>query len=207
MIGAEKTRQMLEKEEDLYVLGLSLTHLVCIGVIFGMLFMGTLFLLVAVVSSGKTSKRIFNTSKKNICARVLNGFTIFFMLILQFVWICVVSALTWPVALLILLRVLTDIFEVDCIDLHNYALSQDKKEYCDERLDWLVWKSKDVLICFGAAYVTAIFAVISMTYFILCAASNFVYLKESRFVQYDVYRNDVGTTQHDQVNGMQDTKM
>ena len=53
---------------------LQLLPTVCIGVVFGMIFFGTLFLLISVISSGRTSKQIFNTSKKNICGRVLSVF-------------------------------------------------------------------------------------------------------------------------------------
>ena len=51
----------------------SLVTWICIGVLFSMVFLGTVFLIVACLSTGKMSRRVFNSRKKNVCARVLNG--------------------------------------------------------------------------------------------------------------------------------------
>ena len=45
---------------------------ICVSVLFAMVFLCTLFLLVSLVSSGRTSKQIFDSMKKNYCARALN---------------------------------------------------------------------------------------------------------------------------------------
>ena len=44
----------------------------CIGVLFGMVFLCTIFLLVSLVSTGRTSKQLFDSMKKNYCARAIN---------------------------------------------------------------------------------------------------------------------------------------
>ena len=43
------------------------------GIFLAMFLLGTLFLVAALVSSPRMSRRVFNTRNKNICGRVFNG--------------------------------------------------------------------------------------------------------------------------------------
>lgn len=202
IIGAEKTRALLNEDKTY----MHLTHWVCIGVMLGMLLMGVLFLIVAVVSSGKTSKSCFNSHNKNICGRVLNVFAVLFMLILQIAWLAATTLLFLPVALFILLHILHRVYKVDCINLKHYAITREDKEYCGSDLTMFFLRSDEAFICYAVAYCSAFLATLSMTFFIITASSNFTFLRESRHVSYEVYRNDIRRGSHDSVN-MTDTKM
>lgn len=184
LIAREKTKKMLDDADWMQLL-----PTICICVVFGMIFIGTLFLLVSVISSGRTSKQVFSSSRKNICGRVLNVFVVMVMVVIQVAWIVLTTILSIPVFLIGILYYQTQVRDINCFNLKHYTLYDDKK-FCGEDLRQLYNKSHDAFICYAVAYVAAILVCVSMSYFMICAGSNVVWLRESRFVTYNAYGND-----------------
>jgi len=186
MVAADRTRILIDDDNIL-------PHwdAICLGVLCGMLFFAFFFLLVAALSSGRTGKKVFNGTGKNLCAQILNIFAIVLMLFFQVIWILVSCLLTIPVMLCVLLYILYQVYEAPCINLSNYGLMNHDREICGPDLSGFYNKTMDVLVCYIIAFIGAVLAAFSLTYFAVFACANFVYLRESKFSTYSVYKNDV----------------
>ncbi|KAL5012998.1 hypothetical protein ScPMuIL_011549 [Solemya velum] len=180
LIGVEKSREMLENDMILWFLEYTL-----IGVVVGMFVFGTLFLCIGHISTDPTSRHVFNSSGKNMCARGLNITMLIFSYVFGLVWILVTAFMTVPVTFLVLLILLRDHDNFDCIDLVNYGFSQ--REICQNELNTFVREGKDLLICYLVAYFSCILIAISMIHFMICISANITHLKDNRFATMNAY--------------------
>ncbi|XP_046556998.1 uncharacterized protein LOC124266228 isoform X2 [Haliotis rubra] len=205
LIGTYKTRALLENpdvrsvheynvdngtisrkiDEPMEGQMLWFVELMLIGVVVSMFVLGTLFLLCGHLSTDPTSRRVFNSSAKNRCARGLNIFLLMFVYFLTLVWILALALLTVPLVLLGLMFILTEHMGVNCIDLKNYGFSE--RNMCGEELDVFTTKAKDVLVCYSACYFSALLVVVSLIHFLISISANITHLKDNRFVTLNAY--------------------
>ncbi|XP_071088708.1 neuronal membrane glycoprotein M6-a-like isoform X2 [Haliotis cracherodii] len=180
----------MELEERTEVGGQMLwfVELMLIGVVVSMFVLGTLFLLCGHLSTDPTSRRVFNSSAKNRCARGLNIFLLMFVYFLTLVWVLALALLTVPLVLLGMLFILTGHTGLTCIDLKNYGFSE--RNMCGEELNVFTTKAKDVLICYSACYFSALLVVVSLIHFLISISANITHLKDNRFVTLNAYETE-----------------
>ncbi|XP_046354159.1 uncharacterized protein LOC124133716 isoform X5 [Haliotis rufescens] len=183
LIGTYKTRALLEYPDVLWFVELML-----IGVVVSMFVLGTLFLLCGHLSTDPTSRRVFNSSAKNRCARGLNIFLLMFVYFLTLVWVLALALLTVPLVLLGMLFILTGHTGLTCIDLKNYGFSE--RNMCGEELNVFTTKAKDVLVCYSACYFSALLVVVSLIHFLISISANITHLKDNRFVTLNAYETE-----------------
>jgi len=201
LVSAYKGQDMLDTEHPDLV---NAVLFACVGVLLCMVFLGTWFLVVAVLSSGKTCLQVFNSRRKNTCARVLNGIMICVMLLIQLLWTLVSALLILPVACMAVVHYLYYNLSYECIDLKYYGLIHfDPTKLCGNDLERMMFKSHPVFVGLVFAFVGAVLTVKSMTFFLLCASSNMTYLRESRFIAYSQQNCKRAST----LGSHQDTKM
>ncbi|XP_013380366.1 uncharacterized protein LOC106151575 isoform X2 [Lingula anatina] len=201
IIGVRRLREMLADPDWMYMM-----EDVTIGICVSVVVVGTFLLVVASLSSGKNSRHVFSTTKKNAFGRSLNIVCLIFAYTFHVVWLLICCALTLPLFLLILLRILYEEYAVECINLQNYGFP-NKEPICDDRL-YLFWtQGKENLICFGATFVSAVLVAISMVHFLIAIGANYKHLKETVFATYNAYNhNDVDDVRVSR-NSLLETKM
>lgn len=171
-----------------------------IGVVVIMFVLGTLFLVIAHLSSDPTNRYVFNTSKKNMCARGLNIFVLFIAYFLAVIWVAGSSLAVMP--LLVSTFILsTDFKKGDCIELKYYGL---EKKVCDPELEVFLKEGKELFTCYIFTYVSSVLVTISMIHFLISISANYTHLKDSRFATYNAYdTEEVRNSKH----SMLDTNM
>ncbi|ESP01815.1 hypothetical protein LOTGIDRAFT_238135 [Lottia gigantea] len=156
-----------------------------IGVIVSMFVLGTIFLVIGHISSEPTSRRVFSSSSKNRCARGLNMGFLSFVYILTVCWIFATAVLFVPLVLLGLLYYITDYEGLTSIDLKYYGF--EAKELSGEALTTFVTEAKDVLICYGCAYISSVLVAISLIHFLISMTANITHLTDNRFAALNAY--------------------
>lgn len=180
LVGADRTRDLLEDDRMLWFMEYSL-----IGVVAGMFVIGTCLLVLGHFSSEPTSRHAFNSSGKNTCGRGLNIFMLVLSYILLLAWIFASAILTIPVGALTLLIILKDYKKVRCVQLSNYGF--DFREICDTQLERFTNEGRDLLICYTVAYFCAVLVIISLVHFLMCISANITHLRDARFATLNAY--------------------
>ncbi|XP_052277971.1 uncharacterized protein LOC127876662 isoform X4 [Dreissena polymorpha] len=184
LVGAHRTRDLLEEKELLWFMEYTI-----IGVVCGMFVIGTCLLVLGHVSSEPSCRHCFNTSGKNTCGRVLNIMMLVLSYILCVAWVLASALLFIPVTGLGLLLYLVDIKRVTQIDLANYGFNQRLIVNADtERgLEKFTAHGKDLLHYYGAAYISAVIIIISLVHFLMCISANVTHLREARLATLNAY--------------------
>ncbi|XP_041359262.1 neuronal membrane glycoprotein M6-a-like isoform X2 [Gigantopelta aegis] len=180
LVGARRSRDLLKSSSHQWFM-----EYVLMGVIISMFVLGTVFLVFAHLSSDPTSRRVFNSSSKNRCARGCNIFLLLFVYFLTIVWILVTAILIVPVGLLVMLILVKKFNNVSCIDLQNYGF--DPREICDDQLSVFMTKSYDILVCYAIAFVSALLVSVSLIHFLISISANITHLKDNRFATLNAY--------------------
>ncbi|XP_053398848.1 uncharacterized protein LOC123556604 isoform X4 [Mercenaria mercenaria] len=180
LIGADRTRDLLEDDRMLWFMEFTL-----IGVIAGMFVIGTCLLVVCHFSSDPNSRHAFNTSTKNTCARGLNIFMLVLSYILVLAWVFVSAILVIPVGAFTLLIVMVDYQDVTSIDLSHYGCHS--RIISGEDLERFTNEGRDLLICYTAAYFSAVLVIISLIHFLMCISANITHLRDARFATLNAY--------------------
>nr|XP_022324980.1 neuronal membrane glycoprotein M6-b-like isoform X4 [Crassostrea virginica] len=192
LIGAQKSRDMLENTEFLWFIEYTL-----IGVVVSMFVIGTLLLLVGHMSSEPTSRHVFQTTNKNMCAQGLNIFVyrqlMAFCYILGFSWIVASVVLAVPVYLLSLLY-FADFTAANkttkCVNLVHYGLDNPRQEFCGADFQNFEREGKQLIISYIAALISAILIAISLVHFMIVISANLAYLRNSRIATLNAYDDD-----------------
>lgn len=186
ILGTRKARHMLEEDRLLWFMEFSVT-----GVVVSMFVIGTSFLVAGHLSTDPTSRRIFNSSSKNRCARGFNVFLLVFIYILCLLWILLSTLLATPIVLLVMMYLVTGQFEneaSDCLELQNYGFSE--KNLCSADLDRFKDEAKDVLICYGVSLLSSLLVVVSLVHFLICISANITHLRDNRFATLNAYETE-----------------
>ncbi|KAL4230020.1 Neuronal membrane glycoprotein M6-b [Mactra antiquata] len=180
LIGVFRTRDLLEDDRILWFMEFTL-----IGVVSGMFVIGTCLLIVGHFSSEPNSRHAFNTSRKNLCGRGLNIFMLILTYILLVAWLLTSAILIIPVGAFTLLIYLYEVKDVKSIDLANYGF--ESKVIKGDDLERFRNEGQDLLICYGAAYLCAVFIIISLIHFLMCISANITHLRDARFATLNAY--------------------
>nr|KAG5687581.1 hypothetical protein BaRGS_009978 [Batillaria attramentaria] len=184
LVGAQKTRDLLEDDRLLWFMEFTVT-----GVVVSMFVLGTCFLVAGHLSTDPTSRRIFNSTSKNRCARGFNIFLLVFVYILCLCWVLLCMLLATPIVLLVLMYLVTDRYEQgDCFDLQHYGFPA--REICEPELERFKDHAKDVLICYGVALFSALLVVVSLVHFLICVSANITHLRDNRFATLNAYETE-----------------
>ncbi|XP_062596622.1 neuronal membrane glycoprotein M6-b-like isoform X3 [Saccostrea cucullata] len=193
LIGAQKTRDMLANDEFLWFIEYTL-----IGVVVSMFVIGTLLLCVGHISTEPTSRHVFQSTKKNICAQGLNIFLMIFCYILGFSWMVASVVLAVPVYLLSLLYFVDfTVKQADgkldkCINLVHYGL--EKQEFCGADFQNFEREGKQLIVSYIAALVSSILIAISLIHFMIAISANLAHLRNSRIATLNAYDDDMANS-------------
>lgn len=193
LIGAGKTRDLLEDDRMLWFMEFTL-----IGVVAGMFVIGTCLLIVCHFSSDPNSRHAFNTSRKNTCARGLNIFMLVLGYILLLAWVFASAILIIPVGAFTLFIIVKDSEDVKSIDLSNYGFHS--RIISGEDLERFTNECRDLLMCYTAAYFSAILVIISLVHFLMCISANITHLRDARFATLNAYEEAEDAQQAKQLN-------
>lgn len=193
LIGADKTRDLLEDDRMLWFMEFTL-----IGVVAGMFVIGTCLLIVCHFSSDPNSRHAFNTSRKNTCARGLNIFMLVLGYILLLAWVFASAILIIPVGAFTLFIIVKDSEDVKSIDLSNYGFHS--RIISGEDLERFTNECRDLLMCYTAAYFSAILVIISLVHFLMCISANITHLRDARFATLNAYEEAEDAQQAKQLN-------
>ncbi|XP_048779239.1 neuronal membrane glycoprotein M6-b-like isoform X3 [Ostrea edulis] len=196
LIGAQKTRDMLDNDQFLWFIEYTL-----IGVVVSMFVIGTLLLFVGHISTEPTSRHVFQTTNKNMCAQGLNIFLMVFCYILGFLWIVASVVLAVPVYLLSLLYIV-DFTSIQpgasdgkihkCINLVNYGL--ENQEFCGTDFQNFEREGKQLIISYIAALLSSILIAISLIHFLIVISANLTHLRNSRVATLNAYDDDLANS-------------
>ncbi|XP_076445953.1 neuronal membrane glycoprotein M6-a-like isoform X2 [Babylonia areolata] len=182
LIGTQKCRDLLKMESFLWMMEYSV-----IGVVVSMLVLGTCFLIAGHLSTDPTSRRLFNSSSKNRCARGFNIFLLGLVYVLCLVWVLASTALATPIVLLALMYLTTG----DTLDLKYYGFPHyPDSPISGQELTNFKEDAMDVLICYGVSLLSAILVVISLVHFLICISANITHLKDNRFATLNAYETE-----------------
>ncbi|XP_064637945.1 uncharacterized protein LOC135494117 isoform X2 [Lineus longissimus] len=178
-------------EDDFTIMPVYMEYIV-MGVCIGTGVFGILFFIVGSLSTGWTSRHVFNTSKKNGCARALNIICLIFAFVLHLGWQGITCIMMVPVVLLAVIKIINVQDAVDCLNLQNYAFPKMRSIECGNAFDLFVKEGMDVLICWAVAVASAIVVVFSLAFFIVCMGSDYRHLQETKFATYNNYEKADG---------------
>lgn len=192
LIGAQKTRDMLDNDQFLWFMEFTL-----IGVVVSMFVIGTLLLCVGHVSTEPTSRHMFQTTKKNMCAQGLNVFLMVFCYLLGFSWIVASVVLAVPVYLLSLLyfadfTVTKNGVDTKCIYLVHYGL--DKQDFCGADFQNFEREGKQLIISYIAALASSILIAISLIHYMIVISANLANLRNSRIATLNAYDDEMANS-------------
>ncbi|XP_064637948.1 uncharacterized protein LOC135494117 isoform X5 [Lineus longissimus] len=194
IIGIKRSRELIDKrmaEDDFTIMPVYMEYIV-MGVCIGTGVFGILFFIVGSLSTGWTSRHVFNTSKKNGCARALNIICLIFAFVLHLGWQGITCIMMVPVVLLAVIKIINVQDAVDCLNLQNYAFPKMRSIECGNAFDLFVKEGMDVLICWAVAVASAIVVVFSLAFFIVCMGSDYRHLQETKFATYNNYEKADG---------------
>lgn len=184
LIGAQKSRDLLEDDKLLWFIEFSVA-----GVVVSMFVLGTSFLVAGHLSTDPTSRRIFNSTSKNRCARGFNIFLLVFVYILCLCWVLLCMLLATPIVLLVLMYLVTGRYkESDCFELQHYGFPE--RRLCDAELNRFKEHAQDILICYSVALFAALLVVISLVHFLICVSANITHLRDNRFATLNAYETE-----------------
>ncbi|XP_074650873.1 proteolipid protein DM beta-like isoform X2 [Tubulanus polymorphus] len=194
VVGFMRVRKLLDHQMYDYL------EFIVMGVCIGTGVFGLLFFTLGALSTGWTARHVFNTTKKNACARALNvvGLVIAFILLIG--WGATTAVTMTPVVLLTLFYHLHD-SGIKCIDMKNYGFPS--KVICGSSLRTFTEDSQAVLICFAVAVLAGIILIVALSFFIACMAADYAHLEETKYVTYNTYKSEDKNSQE----SMLDTKM
>ncbi|XP_050417833.1 uncharacterized protein LOC126831174 isoform X2 [Patella vulgata] len=198
LIGSRKTRDLLNNQPLLWFMDFTL-----IGVIVSMFVLGTVFLIIGHISSEPTSRRVFNSSSKNRCARGLNMGFLSFVYFLTVCWILASALLFIPLVMLGILYYVTEYDGLTSLNLKYYGF--EDRHLDGETLDEFMMQAKDVLICYSCAYVSSLLVVISMIHFLISITANITHLTDNRFAALNAY--EPGEEMRNSKHSVLDTNM
>lgn len=194
IVGIKRTRELIDKrmaQDDFTIMPAYMEYIV-MGVCIGTGVFGILFFIVGSLSTGWTSRHVFNTSKKNGCARALNVICLIFAFVLHLGWQGITCIMMVPVVLLAVIKIVNMQDAVNCLDLQNYAFPKMRSTECGNAFDLFVKEGMDVLICWAVAVASAIVVVFSLAFFIVCMGSDYRHLQETKFATYNNYEKADG---------------
>ncbi|XP_064608111.1 myelin proteolipid protein-like isoform X2 [Liolophura sinensis] len=187
--GVRKTRDLVVNSDFLWFIEFTL-----VGACVGMFIFGTFFLILCHYSSDPTSRHVFNSFKKNACARAINMVGLVLVYLFLVAWIVLLSTLVVPIIGYVVLLYLYD-SEGRCIDLRNYGLSDHS--VCGSELTLFKIEGQEAFISFSVAYFAALLVIISLVNFMICMTSNLMHLKDSRYATLNPYQDDeIHTSKH-----------
>ncbi|XP_059169167.1 uncharacterized protein LOC131950958 [Physella acuta] len=177
LIATWRTRDLLDNTKILCQMEMTIT-----GVVVGMFVMGCLLLTAGHLSTEPTSRRLFNSNRKNRCAQGLNILALVTCYILTIVWILVTCLLAAPVILLVDLLY---IVSTDSLDPRNYGF--DGKTLTGTTLEQFKEDGENLLITFAVALFGALIIVNSLICFIITISANITRLRDTSFTSLNVY--------------------
>ncbi|XP_070196989.1 neuronal membrane glycoprotein M6-a-like [Littorina saxatilis] len=187
LVGARKTRVLLEIDNFLWFMEFTVT-----GIVVSMFVLGTLFLIAGHLSTDPTSRRLFNSTAKNRCARGFNIFLLVFIYFLCLCWALLCILLATPVVMLVMMYVVTDFAEPEpdsyCLHLEHFGFP--KRELCGAELERFQEDAKDVLICYIVTLLSAFLVVVSLVHFLICVSANITHLRDNRFATLNAYETE-----------------
>ncbi|KAJ8298280.1 hypothetical protein KUTeg_024811 [Tegillarca granosa] len=192
LIGMQKTRELLDSKELLWFLEYSVA-----GVVAGMFVIGTILLCVGHISTDPTSRHVFHSTKRNLCAQGLNIFMLILTYILGVVWILVTSIMTVPLMYLLLLIIIKDNIQLPSINLVNYGF-QNRTLEGGEFEDFVI-DGKQLIISYIVSYASSLLIVISMIHFMIAISANLTHLKDTRLATLNAYadaKDDTRNSKH-----------
>ncbi|GFO17891.1 neuronal membrane glycoprotein m6-b, partial [Plakobranchus ocellatus] len=151
LIGTRDTRTLLDDQDLLWFMEYTV-----IGVSSGMFIVGCLFLLAAHLSSEPTSRRVFNSFRKNKCAQGMNIFALVVCYFLAVCWVLATTIFATPLVLIINML----IQDSDSVDLGIYGFKGGVKT--GTYLNTFKEESKDLLICWGIVFCSSFLIVNSL---------------------------------------------
>lgn len=187
LVAADRTRDLLEDERILWFV-----EYMIIGIAVGMFVVSTCLLIVGHFSSEPNNRHVFNTMGKNACAWCLNIFMLILSYVLILAWIFASALLIVPVTALGLLIYLQHFKHITCINLEHYGYSF--KDICNDDLVRFINHCRDLLLCYGATYISSIIIIISLVHFLMCISANITHLRDAKFETLNTY--DVNRAQN-----------
>lgn len=193
LIGVQKTRDLIDKDDLFWFLEYAVA-----GVVAGMFVFGTLLLCVGHISTDPTSRHIFHTTKRNLCAQGLNITMLIFSYIFGILWVLLTAIFGVPLYLLVNILFIQD--DVKNINLVNYGL--DKKEYTGAELDTFLVGVNRLLVIYITIFVSSLLITISMIHFLIVISSNLTHLKDTRLATLNAYSDhtDMQNSKHSVVD-------
>ncbi|ELU14043.1 hypothetical protein CAPTEDRAFT_222589 [Capitella teleta] len=191
MVALKRTREVLDNDNIV-----PMSNALCLGVLFGMVFLVTLFLVVAALSSPPTSSGVFSTANKNTCARALNIIVLVLLIFLVFAWTLVAIVLALPVIYIVLFHILHTTDKAACVDLWNYGLSSVRNEMCGATLEDFyerVFVRDDIMVCYSISIIAAVLVIVLLVLFIVCTTANYIQLRTARDSKYQPHTDEVNS--------------
>ena len=178
LIGIQKTRDLVESDNLLWFL-----EYVVAGVVPGMFVFGTILLCVGHISTDPTSRHIFHTTKRNLCAQGLNITMLIFSYIFGILWVLLTAIFGVPLYLLINILIIKN--DVSEINLVNYGLQQ--RSITGSELDDFVGEVNRLLVIYVTIFVSSILITISLIHFLIVISANLSHLKDNRLATLNAY--------------------
>ncbi|GFR89895.1 neuronal membrane glycoprotein M6-b [Elysia marginata] len=179
LFGTWDTRDLLEDDDLLWFMEYTV-----IGVSSGMFLVGCLILISSHLSSEPTSRRVFNSFKKNRCAQGMNIFALVVCYILTVCWVLATAIFAVPLVLIINMLIV----DADSVDLGVYGFKGGVKT--GAYLETFKEESKDLLICWGIVFCSSVVIVNSLICFIICITANITHLRDNRFATLNAYSSE-----------------
>ncbi|KAK2141827.1 hypothetical protein LSH36_1035g01037 [Paralvinella palmiformis] len=163
---------------------------ICLGVIFSLIFLVTLLLIAVTFTSQPLSAGFLSSSKKTKCVLAWLIMEMLLLLLLLLAWLAVCIILTYPIVIFFIVYI-RHYQDEDCIDLTPYIIPQVDKTYCGASLDSFYKKSILTFEAYVIALVGAVLVVFSMVFHLMYTAANYIQIRESGPSNYDIYKNEV----------------
>ncbi|KAK3774683.1 hypothetical protein RRG08_035109 [Elysia crispata] len=179
LFGTWDTRTLLEDDDLLWFMEYTV-----IGVSVGMFVVGCLILVSSHLSSEPTSRRVFNSFKKNRCAQGMNIFALVVCYILLVAWVLATAIFAVPLVLIINMLIV----DAESVDLGVYGFKGGVKN--GTHLETFKKDSKELLICWGIVFCSSVVIVNSLICFIICVTANITHLRDNRFSTLNAYGSE-----------------
>ncbi|RUS89187.1 hypothetical protein EGW08_003066 [Elysia chlorotica] len=181
LFGTWDTRTLLDDDDLLWFMEYTV-----IGVSVGMFVVGCLVLLSSHLSSEPTSRRVFNSFKKNRCAQGMNIFALVVCYILTVVWVLATAIFGVPLVLIINMFIV----DADSVDLGFL--------FCVIKLIHFFFFTSVTFfnLLFNNTYFllksvfTAVFFSHPQICFIICITANITHLRDNRFSTLNAYGSE-----------------
>ncbi|XP_071124955.1 neuronal membrane glycoprotein M6-a-like isoform X2 [Mytilus edulis] len=176
LIGIQKTRDLVDSQHLVWFLEYAVA-----GVVAGMFVFGTLLLCIGHISTDPTSRHIFHTTKRNLCAQGLNITMLIFSYMFGIAWVLMTAIFGVPLYLLINILII----DVKEINLVNYGLHD--KIFTGRDFENFRMEADRLLVIYITIFVSSILITVSMIHFLIVISSNLTHLKDTRLATLNAY--------------------